>query len=112
MPKKELEFTNTNFLGEWRPIEGAPEGMWEKILSFDPETGDTTRLVRFEPGLETSDILAHDFWEEVYILEGSMTDTRKNITMGRGYYACRPVGMQHGPYRVPQGCTMFEVRYK
>lgn len=112
MPKRELEFTNSDFLGEWRPIEGALEGMWQKILSFDPDNGDMTRLVRFEPGLETHETLAHDFWEEVYILEGSMTDTGKNLTMGRGYYACRPEGMLHGPYSVPTGCTMLEIRYR
>jgi hypothetical protein len=26
-------------------------------------------------------------------------------------YACRPPGMVHGPYRVPRGCMMLEMRY-
>ena len=53
----------------------------------------------------------HDFWEEVYILEGAIYDTvlKKNFTSGM--YACRPPGMKHGPWISKEGCTTFEVRY-
>ena len=110
MPKEELEFINTDTARHWREVEGSQGTMFEKILAFDPESGSLTRLLRFEPGLETDDVLEHDFNEEVYILDGFMTDKHKRITMGKGYYACRPAGMKHGPYSVPFGCTMFEVR--
>jgi len=26
-------------------------------------------------------------------------------------YACRPPGMPHGPWRAPEGCITFEIRY-
>jgi hypothetical protein len=53
----------------------------------------------------------HDFWEEVWIVEGSLYDIAKEQTFLAGYYACRPPGMKHGPYRIPQGCVTFEIRY-
>lgn len=83
----------------------------EKILSHDSATGDVTRLLRFDPGVETSGIITHDFWEEVWILEGSLIDLGKNQTFTAGMYACRPPGMVHGPYRTPSGCMTLEMRY-
>ncbi len=112
MPKEEREFENVDFIGQWHRVSGETPGIWEKILSKDPETGSLTRLVHFAPGLRTNEVLAHDCWEEVYILKGFLTDTRKNITMGEGCYACRPTGMEHGPYHAPLGCTMLEIRYR
>ena len=111
MPKPELEFVNTDITFGWNRIEGAVDGMWEKVLSRDPETKKLTRLVKFEPGIVTNTVMSHEYWEEVYILEGFLTDRGKEITVGRGFYACRPPGMKHGPYDAPLGCTMFEVQY-
>lgn len=112
MPKEEREFESTDLIGAWRQVSEEEPAIWEKILSRDPETGNMTRLVKFLPGLRTTEVLTHDNWEEVYMLEGFLTDTRKNITMGKGYYACRPIGMEHGPYYTPFGCTMLEIRYQ
>jgi PAS domain S-box-containing protein len=46
----------------------------ERILASDEGTGVATRMLRFEPGCDTSPngVVVHDFWEEVYILEGSL----------------------------------------
>jgi hypothetical protein len=78
-----------------------------------PDTGDVTRLLRFDAGVETTETITHDFWEEVWILEGSMIDLGKRQTFTAGMYACRPPGMIHGPYRVPAGgCLTFEIRYR
>jgi hypothetical protein len=51
----------------------------------------------------------HDFWEEVYILEGNQWDGDQFFE--KGMYACRPPGMRHGPYRTEGGVVTFEVRY-
>lgn len=112
MPKEEQEFKSADLIGAWHQVSEEEPAIWEKILSRDPETGNMTRLVKFLPGLRTSETLMHSCWEEVYILEGFLTDIRKNITMGEGYYACRPIGMEHGPYCAPLGCTMLEIRYQ
>jgi hypothetical protein len=111
MPKPEYEFHTPR--GEWRPAGGEVRGIWERILSKDPESGDYTRLMRFEPGADSSPngTLAHDFWEEVYILEGDLTDLRLGETFTAGMYACRPPGMEHGPWRSDGGVLMLEIRY-
>jgi ChrR Cupin-like domain len=116
MPKPELEFFRPDGLS-WRPVAASPvggaggAGVAEKILSRDEQTGDVTRLLRFDPGVETTGTIAHDFWEEVWILEGELIDLGKHQTFSAGMYACRPPGMPHGPYRVPRGCTTLEMRY-
>jgi hypothetical protein len=112
MPKPEIEFTDSDTAFAWRPVENSIPGIMEKILSHDPQTGDHTRLLKFPPGTETTETLIHDFWEEVWILEGSLHDNAKKETYLPGYYACRPPGMIHGPYKVPYGCLMFEIRYR
>jgi len=73
--------------------------------------GDVTRLLQFDAGVETTETITHDFWEEVWILEGELIDLGKHQTFTAGMYACRPPGMLHGPYRVSKGCVTFEVRY-
>ena len=111
MPKPELEFQTP--AGEWLPAGGDVHGVWEQILSKDSETGDYTRLMRFDPGADTTPngTLTHDFWEEVYIVSGDLTDLRLGETFTAGQYACRPPGMEHGPWRSDQGVLMLEVRY-
>ena len=114
MAKEEREFSHHESVS-WTPVAAdsgaAGEGMTEKILNFDPETGVSTRMLRFSPGVVTDVVITHDFWEEVYIIEGELTDTRINQTFTSGMSACRPPGMPHGPYTSPVGCTTFEVRY-
>lgn len=111
MAKPELEFQRP--ADKWRQAFPGVEGAWEKILSRDPETGDYTRLVRFEPNTDVTGagVLSHDFWEEIYIIEGELTDTRLNQTFTAGMYACRPPGMRHGPFLSRAGCLMLEIRY-
>ena len=116
MPKPEHEFFRPDAL-RWEPVAASPTGgvggpgVQQKILSRDPATGDVTRLLRFEAGVETRETITHDFWEEVWILEGELIDLGKRQTFGAGMYACRPPGMVHGPYRVDRGCVTLEIRY-
>ncbi len=115
MPKPELEFFKPdNIL--WEPVTGSAQmgaggpGVTQKILSQD-ERGNITRLLRFEPGVETKETITHDFWEEVWILEGELVDLGKQQTFTAGMYACRPPGMPHGPYRITQPTMTLEMRY-
>ena len=116
MPKPELEFFRPDHI-PWQPVAGSATagvggaGVKEKILSRDEKSGDVTRLVRFDAGVETVETITHDFWEEVWILEGELIDLGKGQTFTAGMYACRPPGMDHGPYRVDHGCTTLEIRY-
>jgi hypothetical protein len=111
VPKSELEFFDPTDI----PSEPIPpvDGLSQQILSRDEVTGDYTRLLRFEPGTDTSAMgpQVHDFWEEVWIIEGSIHDIPLNKTFTTGMYACRPPGMPHGPWISPDGCRTFEVRH-
>lgn len=114
MAKPEFEFfpaTNVPFT----PCAGVVPELTERVLAADDANeGVATRILRFEPGTDTTPngVQVHDFWEEVYILEGSITDTRLDQTFTAGQYACRPPGMEHGPWTSTEGCLTFEVRYR
>ena len=106
--KPELEFFASASV-DW--IEVSP-GIAERVLARD---GDMlTRLLRWEPGLDTSagGPAVHDYVEEVFILSGSMHDLTLDRTFAAGDYACRPPGMVHGPWISPEGCEMRETRYR
>ncbi|TNC26508.1 cupin domain-containing protein [Amycolatopsis alkalitolerans] len=112
MAKPEHEFFPATDV-PFTPCEGKVAELTERILASDG-SGVATRILHFEPGTDTSPngVQVHDFWEEVYILEGSFTDTRLGKTFSAGDYACRPPGMAHGPWTSTEGCTTFEVRYR
>lgn len=112
MAKPELEFHRPD--GVWAPAGGAVPGIWSQTLAEDPETGAYTGLQRYEPGVDTTPlgVRTHDYWEEVYLLEGDLTDLTLGQTFTAGMYACRPPGMPHGPWRTERGVTMLEMRYR
>ena len=113
MSKEELEFFDVT-AKPWRDVPGSQcAGLSERILTGDPTTGNYSRMLRFAPGCDTTPngVLTHDFWEEVYIVSGSIVDLRLNQEFTAGQYACRPPGMPHGPWKSTNGCTTFEVRY-
>jgi hypothetical protein len=112
MAKPEHEFFPITDVG-WTVVPGKAPGLKERVLAHDAERGVATRVLRFEPGCDTSanGVQRHDFWEEVYILEGSIHDVELNQTFSAGQYACRPPGMPHGPWTSKDGCLTFEVRY-
>lgn len=87
--------------------------MYERILAMDDESGDLTRLANWEPGGDSNPlgVQAHPLWEELYILEGSMAELTLGETFSKGFYACRPPGMRHGPWVSEEGCITFEIRH-
>jgi quercetin dioxygenase-like cupin family protein len=113
MGKPALEFHAIENIRWKRVTKSIKKGKaWEKILSRDKDGNIFTRLYKLDPGCETKGVLSHDFWEEIYILEGGLVDLRKRKIYTVGMYACRPPGMKHGPFAAPVGCLLFEVRYK
>jgi hypothetical protein len=113
MSKPEFEFFAVETVG-FTPCEGAVAGLTERILARSGTDGPATRILRFEPGTDTTanGVQVHDFWEEVYLVAGSFTDLTLGETFTAGMYACRPPGMAHGPWLSSEGCTTFEVRYR
>ena len=90
-------------------------GISVKVLSSDLDTvakrGRRTRILRMAPGSQTPEAHAHDYWEEIYMLEGEMivqdgTDGEKRVAAGS--YAAREPGVMHGPVRSDVGCLMID----
>jgi len=113
MAKKEMEFFKVDGI-PWTKCEGPVDGLTERILSRDALSGVATRMLKFNPGCDTTPngVQKHDFWEEVYILDGEFYDISLGKRFSSGMYACRPPGMPHGPWQSKNGCMTFEVRYK
>ena len=114
--KPELEFVDPTAIAgfAWTPLEGDRTGqLSEIILSGSHASGWVSRLLRFEPGCDTTPngTLTHDVWEEVFIVSGEIHDVRLGETFTAGMYACRPPGMEHGPWTSGPGAITFETRY-
>lgn len=118
--KEHKEFYAVDMGGRWDVPEGYPEGIKQKILvgHLDEEnkTGCRTRLLRFDPGVFTTEPFTHDYWEEVYLLKGDLTvGNDGNGQGGRKFdpdtYACRPPGTPHGPFKSESGCLLLESHY-
>ena len=105
--KPALEFFDPKDL-PWREVL---PGIKEKVLSEDPETGAYSRLLRMEPGSKIDKELIHDYYEEIYIIEGELKNDKTGDVYTKGMYACRPPGMRHGPFSTEKGCVMIEIRY-
>jgi hypothetical protein len=112
MPKPAREFFLADSVA-WKPVAELP-GAFERVLASDSDGRLLTRIMRWDPGLDTSPMgpAVHDYVEEVFILSGSMRDLTLGETFFAGYYACRPPGMTHGPWTTDEGCAMLEVRYQ
>jgi hypothetical protein len=104
--KAEHEFLPVDQV-EWTE---AGNGITQRVLSDGPED-NLTRIARWAPGTTTDEVIRHQYFEEVYLLEGSLTDLTLRKTFSAGQYAARRPGMPHGPYRTDEGCTMLEIRY-
>ena len=118
--KPHLEFHPVDMNSGWATPPGYPSGIEQKILAggLDEErgSGSRTRLLRFRPGVFTTAPFVHDYWEEVYLIEGDLTVG--NDAAGRGgkpfapgTYACRPPGAVHGPFKSNGGCLLLEIHY-
>jgi hypothetical protein len=118
--KEHDEFYAVDLESGWETPAGYPDGIQQKILAGaldeDARRGTRTRLLRFAPGVFTTAPFVHEYWEEVYLVEGDLTVG--NDAEGKGgesfaphTYACRPPGAAHGPFRSDGGCLLLEVHY-
>src|SRR3984957_20789744 len=108
--KRQREFFAADAMA-WR--EAQQPGTQEKVLSGDADDPAVlTRLVRWVPGLDTSGVgvITHDYVEEVYLLEGELTDLTLGRTFRAGQYASSRPGMAHGRSRTPARGTLPEIR--
>lgn len=120
MLKEAVNFSKLDIEDGWELAPGAGPGIEMKMLSGyldeDKKVGVRTRLIRFLPGSFNTEVFVHDYWEEVYMIKGSITlgnDEGENlkITTQSPAYACRPPGTNHGPFRSDEGCLFLEIQY-
>jgi hypothetical protein len=120
MNKPHMEFHRLDMNAGWHTIPGYPDGIQEKILASDindaRKSGSRTRLLRFEPGIYTTEPFVHEHWEEVYLMSGDLTvGSDKQGNGGESFkaptYACRPPGAYHGPFKSEKGCMLLEIHY-
>lgn len=97
----------------WQPIEGLAGMVDEVTLSICDETGEYTRLTRFQPGADTKDFgtKVHDYPEEVFIVSGRLFDAAFEQWLDAGCYASRPAGEAHGPFKTDVGCVVLEISF-
>ena len=97
----------------WTSVKGL-EGIAEEVtLSFDPISGEYTRLTRFLPGADTSQFggKIHSYPEEVFIVSGRLYDHAFGQWLEIGHYASRPPGELHGPFKTDVGCVVLEISF-
>lgn len=95
----------------WAPEAGI-KGLYAKTLARCDETGSYTRLLKFLPGTDTSPAgtQSHTHLEELWLVEGAIHDLTLDQNFVAGMYANRLHGMDHGPWRAPNGAITFELR--
>ena len=111
--KPAVPFGPVDLESGWEPVPGGAEGVEQKMLSGaldEPaHTGVRTRLIRFRPGTVADSEFLHDYWEEVYLIDGHLNAGGADFHAPA--YACRPPGTPHGPFASPGGCVFFEIQY-
>jgi hypothetical protein len=103
---EQYEFHSPSSLPHRQWVEIEPN-IHEMILNSDPSTGRRTLLQRHQPGSLNAKQSLHTYIEEIFIVEGDLTDTNLKETFGKGFYAYRKPGMVHGPFASEGGCLMF-----
>ena len=98
----------------WEPVPDT-SGIAFKPLSGDFDeaagAGFRSRYIRFAPGGETFAPYTHTYWEESFLVEGSLTTKADGQTRHAPAYVIRPPGTPHGPLVSHEGCLLIEVQY-
>ncbi|MGF1485965.1 MAG: cupin domain-containing protein [Prochloraceae cyanobacterium] len=108
----------------WNPLSPASAEKWEIIaesdgklsqitIAEDSETGDYTRLTKFVDGYSTESFgpKIHDYPEEIFVVSGRLYDEAFQMWLEPGYYASRPPGEIHGPFKADGEVIILEISY-
>ena len=88
---------------QWQPSD--TPGFDIVTLFENPSTGESTTLMRVEPGASTGSH-SHDLFEEIYVLDGEFSDEER--TYLRGQYCVRSPGTLHTAAS-EQGCVVMLI---
>jgi anti-sigma factor ChrR (cupin superfamily) len=75
---------------DWQP--SAAPGFYLKPIFRDEKTGESTLLMKMDPGAH-SPSHSHDMLEEVLVLEGEFSDAEHECRAGQ--YCIRAIGAEH-----------------
>jgi len=97
----------------WEEIEGSDGNLFQLTIAEDPDTGDYTRLTKFCHGYSTESYGAksHDYPEEIFVVSGRLYDEAFEVWLEPGYYASRPPGEIHGPFRADGDVIILEISF-
>lgn len=116
--RSNIVFENLNLDEGFGEYPGKVEGISEKILSNDLDlaagTGKRTRLLRLKPGVQTPAAHTHPYWEEIYVISGSMiegTEATGEKRVAAPAFASREPGFMHGPVRTDEECLLIEFSW-
>ena len=82
--------------------------MKQRVFLGHPERGIPVSM-KYDPGTEFNEVLKHDFYEEIYVLSGTLIDLGKNLKLKESYYGYRHPGMDHWHYISPDGMMTLEI---
>lgn len=112
---KNLDFEGVDLETGFTDYTGDAVGISEKMLAGGLDQGVRTRLLKLEAGTQTPAAHAHDYWEEIYIISGSMfvgTPDGGERRVTAPAYACREPGFMHGPVRTDEDCLLIEFSWR
>ena len=116
--RSNIVFENLDLETGFKEYDGKVAGISEKVLSNDLDkvarTGKRARLLRLQPGVQTPAAHAHDYWEEIYVIKGSMIEGTPETAESRVIapaFASRQPGFVHGPVRTDEECLMIEFSW-
>jgi quercetin dioxygenase-like cupin family protein len=96
---------------DWQPAPADMNpGAMLKVLSVDEKTGACAALVKFPAGYIESKH-GHPCGHDIYMVQGSLTDTVTGKKTDKGQYFYAPAGNIHGPFAAPkdEDCIFFMV---
>jgi anti-sigma factor ChrR (cupin superfamily) len=88
---------------QWQPSD--TPGFDIVTLFENPSTGESTALMKVEPGARSGSH-SHDLFEEIYVLDGEFSDEER--TYLRGQYCVRSPGTLHTAAS-KQGCVVMLI---
>ena len=92
---------------EWR--EKSLEGIHEKMLWRDEETGASIALIRFEKDAGLPQPHKHASNQFMYCLSGLYEYTNTGVVLEPGSFYCNPEGNVHGPAVAREETVVLEI---
>ena len=92
---------------EWR--EKSLEGISEKMLWRDEETGASIALIRFAKGAGLPQPHKHASNQFMYCLSGRYEYTSTGVVLESGSFYCNPEGNVHGPAVAHEETVVLEI---